>query len=755
MIFRPRISAAATALGLFVLGSAHAVATLPPDAQKALDAGVEAARQPDYVEAIRCFQEARQIAPQAPEVFFNLGLAEAHLTGHELRAICWFEAYLLAAPGASNAAAVRDQIGVMETKSHVTLDKVIQAVQDAAGQMADKDDYNWCMAQAAALWAQAGKAPTGRQAVALIPDARAKCSALVEMVKGQLTSGDIDGALQTATTIPDPSYKSGAMSDVAFAQAASGDIAGAQKTVAAGLQTADLITDASWKSFAQNDLILALGKSGDFADALKSINFIQDDKQRNDLLGSLAQDEARAGVSEQALKIAHAIQDPYLQGQSEAAIADDLAYAGNKAASQAALAAALKTVDSIPDPKAKVEVLADIADAQVGDGDVGGALTTSNLIQDDDSRAQVLTSIADIQAKAGDIPGALKTASGISRQSLKDHAESLVAVDQARAGDINGAQNTANLIQDTEDQNNALIAAADALARSGNVDGALNIAYTLNGSDEAFYDIAVDQVMAGDVAGAQKTMHMLIGYWKVLGQRTIQAAALAKTGDVDDALKIARQQVDYEYQMKIQVIIADAQARSGDFLGALSTAENLHPVLSDPTSHFAPGVGVSYRSEAKRDVALRQVDAGDIPGALKTIDLIEEMDDRRFVQQAIASAQARHRSRAGNSAVTALAPTPGEGTATAPVPPSLVPAGSPAQAATLFDWTSKLDDTYEDDDCALNSKIFLDLPSYLTDLPPSTGYPAVKFANFCQAARKLIVAQNTIDRLLNAPADKR
>src|SRR5262245_48478893 len=71
---------------------------LPPEAQEAFDKGVIAAKQKDYQVAIRFFQEARTLAPDAREIFFNLGLAESKIPGHELRAICWFGAYLAANP---------------------------------------------------------------------------------------------------------------------------------------------------------------------------------------------------------------------------------------------------------------------------------------------------------------------------------------------------------------------------------------------------------------------------------------------------------------------------------------------------------------------------------------------------------------------------------------------------------------------------------------------------------------------------------
>ena len=71
---------------------------LPVEARAALKRGVIAAKQQDYPLAIRYFEEARKSAPAAPEIFYELGLAESKIAGRELRSICWFEACLAGGP---------------------------------------------------------------------------------------------------------------------------------------------------------------------------------------------------------------------------------------------------------------------------------------------------------------------------------------------------------------------------------------------------------------------------------------------------------------------------------------------------------------------------------------------------------------------------------------------------------------------------------------------------------------------------------
>jgi Flp pilus assembly protein TadD len=92
-----KILLAGLALLLPVAGAAQQKksipAPLPADAQEAIGQGIAAAKQQDYLRAVQFFQQARKIAPHAPEIFYDLGLAESKIPGRELRAIAWLETY--------------------------------------------------------------------------------------------------------------------------------------------------------------------------------------------------------------------------------------------------------------------------------------------------------------------------------------------------------------------------------------------------------------------------------------------------------------------------------------------------------------------------------------------------------------------------------------------------------------------------------------------------------------------------------------
>lgn len=191
---------------------------LPPEAQAAVNKGIIAAKVADYLLAIRHFEEARKIAPAAPDVFFNLGLAESKIPGRELRAIAWFGAYLAANPTAPNAAAVKEQIDVLNVKSQSNLSRLIKSVQDAANQ---------------------------------IPDHKKSSNGLAGVANLLAESGDIAGALKTAELIRDTHDSSTTHFTIATFQQDTGDIVGSRKTV-------DLIQEANIKHLAQGVLLLRL-----------------------------------------------------------------------------------------------------------------------------------------------------------------------------------------------------------------------------------------------------------------------------------------------------------------------------------------------------------------------------------------------------------------------------------------------------------------------------------------------------------------
>jgi tetratricopeptide (TPR) repeat protein len=359
-------------------------APLPPEAQDALKKGVIAAQQQDYLQAIRYFQDARKIAPDDPEIYKDLGLAESKIPGRELRAIAWFGAYLAAAPNAPNAAAVKDQIDVLDVKSQSNISRVIETAQDTATQ-APGDIPQLNLVQVAGLWAEAGDMPGALKIVDRIEN-QYRNQAWAKIAEAQVKSGDIVGALKTVDLIQDASEKSPsqmavteAQSDIAEAQIKAGDLAGAQNTLAGALRSADLIQDAFYKGLAQEHV-----------------------------------------------------------GEAQRALAEAQAVAGD-------IAGAQRTADMIPAADWKSSAEGPIAEAQAKAGDIVGAQRAADLMQNGIQKSYTQYDIVEAQLNAGDIAGAQKTADLIQDWGPKSMANHSIAGAQAKAGSANNPPSEARL----------------------------------------------------------------------------------------------------------------------------------------------------------------------------------------------------------------------------------------------------------------------------------------------------------------------
>ena len=406
---------------------------LPPAAQDAINKGIIAAKIPDYLLAIRYFEEARKIAPLSSEVFFNIGLAESKLPGRELRAICWFGAYLTGNPDASNKAAVKEQIDMLDVISQSNIYRFLKTMQDAAGQTSgDKQSEN--LNKVAELLAKANDIAGAQKTTDLIQNVSWKSSALKAIAQTQANAGDIAGAQKIADLLhdsgPNQNLKSSALLSIAKAQAKASDISEAQKTV-------DLLQDSGpkedWKSSALLSIAQAQAKAVDISGAQKTANLLQD-------LGP----------------------NHTWKSYAQRAIVEAQAKSGDSTGAQKTFASALMTADLIQDTIVKRFAQTAIAVAQAKSGDSTGAqktfasaLMTADLIQDTSGRRLAQTAIAEAQIKCGDIKSAQKTllialatADLYKDTYRKSVGYARIAILRSKTGDIMGAQKIIDLIED-------------------------------------------------------------------------------------------------------------------------------------------------------------------------------------------------------------------------------------------------------------------------------------------------------------------
>ncbi len=249
--------------------SASAAAPLSIDAQEAINKGIIAAKSGDYLLSVRYFQAARKIAPDAPEIYYDLGLAESKLPGRQLRAIAWFGAYLAANPTAANAAAVKDQVNLLEVKSQSNILQLIATAQKTADLMQFRNPWLKILAQSLISADQAAAGDI----------ASAKKSIVIELKAADLISNSSKiGKAFALSAIAE------AQADIAAVQTKAGDIADASKTFAEALRTADLIAEDSVmhdRSYTQARIARKQVMAGDVVGARNTAGIIQFETAKN------------------------------------------------------------------------------------------------------------------------------------------------------------------------------------------------------------------------------------------------------------------------------------------------------------------------------------------------------------------------------------------------------------------------------------------------------------------------------------------
>ncbi len=209
--------------------------TLPPKAQAAVEKGLSAAKEAQWTVAIGCFNEARQAAPDSPVPLVNLGLAEAQLSGHELRAICWFEAYLALVPTAVNAPAVRKQISDLEIRIKGNVNKIIEMLKVLATQLPSTDIYlanRHALAAIAGLLTSSGDLDAAEQIVQNQSDKDIQNCVREQIVEALAKGNRIPDAIKEADQITDNSLEKGKAYEVInSAQIAAGLFSDASRSI--------------------------------------------------------------------------------------------------------------------------------------------------------------------------------------------------------------------------------------------------------------------------------------------------------------------------------------------------------------------------------------------------------------------------------------------------------------------------------------------------------------------------------------------
>ncbi len=722
----PRVTFLAAALLLGAACAAHA--ELPPAAQSAVDNGIAAAKTQDYMLAVRYFEEARKVAPMAPEIYYDLGLAESKISGRELRAIAWFESYLAADKNATNAAAVSAQVNALDARSRDNVAKLLSSARQAAtSKSRDEIFTSYSLSEVARVAAQAGNVTFALQIVDLLSSARDKAETLKNIACAQADAGDFQGAIANAGTIqgPLPHWRTATLFYIGRLQA----------------------------------------KAGDFSGALQTVQMMQTPEDKNNLRGTIAQAQADAGKTADALQTIDAIQEPPAKGSALLDVANAQVKRHNVIGAKQTLALALKAASLVGNVSDRASLRNRIAELQVTAGDIAGAkqtlvyaLSDVHLVSNSvpKATAELMAAIAVVQVKDGDIAGAqdslrfaLSEADRIQDEDDKRHAKVAISNKQVDAfnvlvktKDFAAAERIAEMILEPDDRCGAEAQIAEFKKRAGDEAGgevilaaAKRDAMQTGGIDvryEAIDKIANAQIAAGDYAGALQTSLLAAGEkWDDIIDDSI-AQAQAKAGDIPGAQKTIGMMHNAKLTSDAQLDLVSAQLKAGDIVGAQKTASLIQ--VAD------------CKSASLREIAEAQAQAGDVAAAQSTADSIPDDYSRKRAEKAVAQAQANLSSTNRPAATVSRKIT----AKPAVRHPAAVPGGPAAPALTAADWLGKLDDDEDNQlhDCALGTDLFLNMSHFLTTLPTFAQNPGVQMNEFIFAIEKVVKAQNVVDRML-------
>ena len=461
-------------------------AELPPEAQAAVTQGDAAVQQGEFLQAIGFYENARKLAPLAPEIFYDLGQAEAKIAGRELRAATWLGAYMMADPQGKDADAAGAQIAALQQKSRSNVAELIERMEEIARTLPTETNATNCnFENIAKLQAKNGDYAGALKTAQQVVDARQKESTIDQIAEEQAKAGDITGAQKTAQLLGD--WKSEADYAITQAQVKAGDFSGALKTAAGN-------SNGVMKGESYNAVASGQADAGDFTGARATAKLVADMGDLNSSVYAdcdIARDQAEAGKAADAQATLNIAQNtteadgmPFGRGLLDSAIARARWETGNRTGAQQAIQLAEKEEAAVTYQGHASFVAESIIRAQAATGDFSNAQKTADAITDiygkdqtDEDKNRAESNIAAAQAEAGDIVGAQKTVNLMTDSEYKDYAEGTINHALGEAGDFAGAQKIAERIVDEDRKRGAVAEIArltylsEAIARAENGQG--------------------------------------------------------------------------------------------------------------------------------------------------------------------------------------------------------------------------------------------------------------------------------------------
>lgn len=514
-------------LALYLAHAAGAIAALPENVQPLVDNGILAGKEGRHLAAISDFREALKLAPDSPEIFLCLGVAESKLPGRELRAVAWLSAYRTVLPGAPNAAKVKRQIDELRASNSKTVVTLVQSALKA-GKKISNPAYR---KRSGELAAEAGDLASALAIASQENEPFDKCTLLTCVVNKQLERSDFNSAIETADAMNDLSWKARTLAAIAQAQQKT-DAAAARDTSRLALDAAATLSVSSRTHIMTligmvNARAGAVSEAKEILEAAAALAESEEDLYwRWTMLVQVAvaqieiDDTAGANATlNSGVKHAIFVKDPGSRCRAQTAFAELQLKMGSTEDAKATLAAATQSAEVTTSAAEKGPALVQITELWIKAGasasartSVAEVLKAASLMDADYKKEEVLGLLVKAQLELGDIADAQAIFKLLSNRSYMSDAQRNIAEAQALAGDIKAAEKTTVSITEASQRCRAL--------------AAISVAYALQSDQEkARRSLATAQKVAASVEGFENQQELL----------PYLALAHAKTGNLTAA----------------------------------------------------------------------------------------------------------------------------------------------------------------------------------------------------------------------------
>lgn len=403
-----------------------------------------------------------------------------------------------------------------------------------------------------------------------------KDSALQSIANTQAMAGDFNAALQTIASIKEKEMLPLPLAIVGLAQAAAGDTRSAGASISK-------IADGFYRAQALTALAQVQAKAGDSAAARDTFKYaiqiataLPTDQfelgtPHDSVLKDITFAQMKAGFQAESYQTAKLLNE-----DDHSNVLMDLA---SLQAEYGNIEGAIGTVSDISVPEIKALLLAAIAKAEMGKGEIIKGKQHIEQAQKLSSEGEILSAIVDAFIAGGYIQNAIESANAIKAKGIQEKAYSRIILKQFETGDESGAIHTAITYSDT-----ALAEIVKVLAENGTIERGKELLSSVKSEylkSAGLQAIASAEASQGNTEKAIEIAASLPESNRVAAIDSI-AKVLVKQKNTDKASQLVTVLKWDESKAHILSTIAKTQAEIGDFVAAQQTVSSIKDICVRP-----------------------------------------------------------------------------------------------------------------------------------------------------------------------------